>query len=277
MARGALATGGEVVRERGLRWGRPARRRRSGAALPACAVAPGPRSHARGMPGARCGGRRVAGPAGWSRPGSWRRGSWRAASSRGWQPHWMAIDLAHAPADAADPRVSLVEVVPEYDGYGQGLMALARARPRRLWHAIARVDGAYAGHAWAHVVGGRLGGAGVYDVDVAPQHRRTGPGGALTGPPCAARPPRPARGGGHAQRHRRGRAPVPLARLPLARPRTDVVAAPLGPAGAPSPGARRPGRGRKPRRRRLRWRDSRPPRRCSPRAWPTATTRRTSR
>ena len=102
----------------------------------------------------------------------------------GWQPHWMAIDLAHAPTDAADPRVSLVEVVPEYDGYGQGLMALARARPRRFWHAIARVDGAYAGHAWAHVVGGRLGGAGIYDVDVAPQHRRTGLGRALTAAVC---------------------------------------------------------------------------------------------
>ena len=38
----------------------------------------------------------------------------------------------------------------------------------------------------AHVVGGRLGGAGIYDVDVAPAHRRQGLGRALTSAVCRA-------------------------------------------------------------------------------------------
>jgi hypothetical protein len=34
----------------------------------------------------------------------------------GWQPHWMAIDLAELALDKDDFRVSLVEHVPEYGG-----------------------------------------------------------------------------------------------------------------------------------------------------------------
>jgi GNAT superfamily N-acetyltransferase len=98
----------------------------------------------------------------------------------GWQPHWMALEIDALPLDDADPRVQLVTAVPEYDGFGRALLALTRKRPRRFWHAVARVDGAYAGHASAHTVGGRLAGAGVYDVDVLPAYRRRGLGRALT-------------------------------------------------------------------------------------------------
>jgi GNAT superfamily N-acetyltransferase len=106
----------------------------------------------------------------------------------GWQPHWMAIDLASLASaeQTAEADVQLVETVPEYGAYGQGLMRLARARPHHSWHAIARVDGAYAGHAWAHLDDGELGHAGIYDVDVMPPHRRKGLGAALTGAVCRA-------------------------------------------------------------------------------------------
>jgi GNAT superfamily N-acetyltransferase len=104
----------------------------------------------------------------------------------GWQPHWMALALDALPLDEADQRVELVDAVPEYDGLGQAVVELTRRRPRRFWHAVARVDGAYAGHASAHLVGGRLAGAGVYDVEVPPKHRRRGLGRALTLAVCRA-------------------------------------------------------------------------------------------
>jgi GNAT superfamily N-acetyltransferase len=105
----------------------------------------------------------------------------------GWQPHWMALDLERLPLEETDERVALVTDVPEYGpGFGRALLELVRRRPHRFAHAVARVDGAYAGHATAHVVGGRLGGAGIYDVDVLPSQRRTGLGRALTLAVCRA-------------------------------------------------------------------------------------------
>jgi GNAT superfamily N-acetyltransferase len=99
----------------------------------------------------------------------------------------MAIDLAQLPIDDDDLRVSLVQRVPEYgDGYGAALVSLARAQPLRSWHAVARLDSAYAGHAWAHLAEGELGSAGIYDVDVLPRHRRRGLGAALTIAVCRA-------------------------------------------------------------------------------------------
>jgi GNAT superfamily N-acetyltransferase len=105
----------------------------------------------------------------------------------GWQPHWMALDLDRLPLEETDERVVLVTEVPEYgDGFGQTLMALVRRNPHRFAHAVARIDGAYAGHATVHVIGGRFAGAGIYDVDVLPGVRRRGLGRALTLAVCRA-------------------------------------------------------------------------------------------
>ena len=105
----------------------------------------------------------------------------------GWQPHWMALDLDRLPLEETDERVALVTDVPEYgDGFGRTLMELVRRRPHRYAHAVARIDGAYAGHATVHVIGGRFAGAGIYDVDVAPGLRRRGLGRSLTLAVCRA-------------------------------------------------------------------------------------------
>jgi len=98
----------------------------------------------------------------------------------GWQPHWMTIAAADLPGDAPDPRVAIVRQVPEYDAYGQALLRLTGGRS---WHAVARVEGGFAGRAWAHRVGDHV---GVYDVEVWPRFRRRGLGRALTLAVCRA-------------------------------------------------------------------------------------------
>ena len=98
----------------------------------------------------------------------------------GWRPHWMATASADLALGEPDPRVAIVDAVPEYDAYGQALLRLCGGR---FWHAAARIDGVYAGHAWAHRVGDH---AGIYDVDVRPLFRRQGLGRALTLAVCRA-------------------------------------------------------------------------------------------
>jgi predicted N-acetyltransferase YhbS len=183
MARQSEAAGGEVVRERGLRWIAPGTGGEAALPFPR---APSRPALERMLAGCRARGARGVGcwATGLEPTGELAARLVARGFEWGWKAHWMAIDLAQAPAGADDPRVTVVEAVPEYRAHGQVLMALARARPLRFWHAVARVDGAYAGHAWSHVVGGRLGGAGIYDVDVAPEHRRKGLGGALTAAVC---------------------------------------------------------------------------------------------
>jgi GNAT superfamily N-acetyltransferase len=92
----------------------------------------------------------------------------------GWQPHWMAKPVG-APAQP-DPRVSEPAEVPEYDAYGQSLLALTRERPQTSHLFVAREEGRFAGHAWLHVAAGV---GGLYDVFVPEDLRRRGIGTAL--------------------------------------------------------------------------------------------------
>lgn len=100
----------------------------------------------------------------------------------GWEPWWMAARL-DAIREPDDPRAELSTEVPEYGPNGQLLLTLARGgRPRAL-HAVARVDGHFAGRAWSLVAGDV---AGVYDMDVWPQFQRRGLGRSLLRTVCAA-------------------------------------------------------------------------------------------
>jgi GNAT superfamily N-acetyltransferase len=98
-----------------------------------------------------------------------------AGFERGWRPHWMTARRASLPAAAPDQRVAITGDVPEFDDYGRALLTLA-SEPH-AWHAVARVDGVYAGHAWAFTAAGVT---GLYDLDVRPPFRRRGLGRALT-------------------------------------------------------------------------------------------------
>jgi hypothetical protein len=185
MGRAADATGGAVVREHGLTWTVPAP---GGEAMLLFPTDTSVAALDAMIAGARERGARGI--------GCWATGLERFDDLAerlmdrdfewGWQPHWMAIDLARLPMHDDDPRVSLVDHVPEYGGHGAALMSLARAQPHCSWHAVARVDGAYAGHAWAHLTDGELASAGIYDVDVVLRHRRQGLGAALTIAVCRA-------------------------------------------------------------------------------------------
>jgi len=101
---------------------------------------------------------------------------------RGWEPWWMAARL-DAIRDPDDPRTALSTDVPEYGPDGQRLLDLARGQPRRAWHAVARVDGEFAGRAWS-LVSGDI--AGVYDMEVWPRFERRGLGRSLLRTVCAA-------------------------------------------------------------------------------------------
>ena len=89
----------------------------------------------------------------------------------GWQPHWMTAPAAPAPID---PRVREVTEVPEYDDYGQKLLALTREGSRLF---VAREGDRFAGHAWLHPAAGV---GGLFDVFVPEDLRRRGLGSALS-------------------------------------------------------------------------------------------------
>lgn len=101
---------------------------------------------------------------------------------RGWEPWWMAAALESI-ADPDDDRVTITADVPEYGPEGQRLLSLADAPDARAWHAVARLDGHFAGRAWAFAPGDI---AGIYDMDVWPRFRRQGLGRALLRRLCAS-------------------------------------------------------------------------------------------
>jgi GNAT superfamily N-acetyltransferase len=105
-----------------------------------------------------------------------------AGFERGWEPWWMAARLDTV-AEPDDQRVMLSCDVPEYGPEGQQLLALARGERPSARHAVARLDGRFAGRAWG-LIDGEV--AGVYDMEVWPQFQRRGLGRALLRTICAA-------------------------------------------------------------------------------------------
>jgi GNAT superfamily N-acetyltransferase len=101
---------------------------------------------------------------------------------RGWEPWWMAARLDTI-AEPDDPRAALSVDIPEYGPGGQRLLSLADGERPRAWHAVARVDGRFAGRAWSLLAGDV---AGVYDMFVGPQFQRRGLGRALLRTVCEA-------------------------------------------------------------------------------------------
>jgi GNAT superfamily N-acetyltransferase len=87
----------------------------------------------------------------------------------------MAAALASI-TEPDDHRVVITADVPEYGPEGQRLLSLVNTPGVRAWHAVARVDGRFAGRAWAFAPSDV---AGIYDMDVWPAFQRQGLGRAL--------------------------------------------------------------------------------------------------
>jgi GNAT superfamily N-acetyltransferase len=114
----------------------------------------------------------------------------------GWQPHWMWLELSAIRADPPYPReltIEPVESVPDWDledlpNYNRRdaphIFAATRARPYRIWHFAARLDGRLVGHSALNLTTGPLGVAGIYDVGVIPAARNRGIGRAVTAAAC---------------------------------------------------------------------------------------------
>lgn len=173
----AVAGGGSVWADRGLQWSWQAH---DGHLMLNFPDTIDPDAVAAGIEFARQHDAQVIGA--WLSPDSETAALEAAGFERGWEPWWMAapLDVIHEPDDS---RTELSALVPEYGPVGQRLLSLARGENPRAWHAVARVDGHFAGRAWCLVVGDL---AGVYDMDVWPQWQRRGLGRALLHRVCAA-------------------------------------------------------------------------------------------
>jgi GNAT superfamily N-acetyltransferase len=164
----AVAGGGEVWEDDGLLWSWQAH---DGQLMLNFPRAIAPASACRGVKAARERGARIV--------GAWLASDVDASSlqtagfERGWEPWWMGAALQSI-TEPDDPRVTITADVPEYGPEGQRLLSLADTPG--AWHAVARVDGRFAGRAWAFAAGHV---AGIYDMDVWPAFQRQGLGRAL--------------------------------------------------------------------------------------------------
>jgi ankyrin repeat protein/GNAT superfamily N-acetyltransferase len=114
----------------------------------------------------------------------------------GWQPHWMWLDLQRMRTDHPTPhdlRIEPIEdtevwEVEELPYYSRDAVThlhdLARARPRRMWHFGAWLEGKPVGHSILYLTTGRLGVAGIFDVGVVAAVRNRGVGTAVTLAAC---------------------------------------------------------------------------------------------
>jgi GNAT superfamily N-acetyltransferase len=173
----ALAGGGTVWEDAGLRWSWQAHDGQLLLSFPRAVDAAAAR---RGVAAAR-------------RRGACIVGAWlandvdaspleSAGFERGWEPWWMAAPLDAIP-EPEDGRVAISNDFDEYGPEGRRLLSLAQGPSARAWHAVARLDGRFAGRAWAFAPGEV---AGIYDMDVWPRFRRQGLGRAMLRAVCAA-------------------------------------------------------------------------------------------
>lgn len=173
----ALAGGGSVWEDRGLRWSWQAHDGHLMLNFPRIID---PEAAEAGVELARKRDARVVGA--WLSPDADATTLETAGFERGWEPWWMAVSLDSI-QKPDDSRAQLSADVPEYGPSGQRLLSLARGENPRAWHAVARADGEFAGRAWCLVAGDL---AGVYDMDVWPQFERRGLGRALLRTVCDA-------------------------------------------------------------------------------------------
>jgi GNAT superfamily N-acetyltransferase len=173
----AMAGGGEVWEDGGLRWAWQAHNGHLMLSFPRAIDAAAAR---RGVEQARARGARIVGA--WLSPDVDASLLETVGFERGWEPWWMTAALGDiaAPEDA---RVAISTDVPEYGPNGQRLLSLVEHLDGRAWHAVARVGGDFAGRAWAFAPDGI---AGIYDMDVWPRFQRRGLGRALLRAVCAA-------------------------------------------------------------------------------------------
>jgi GNAT superfamily N-acetyltransferase len=166
----AVAGGGEVWEDDGLRWSWQAHDRHLMLNFPRAIDLAAAR---RGVAAARERGACIIGA--WLASDVDASALETAGFERGWEPWWMAAALESI-TDPSDERVTITTDVPEYGPEGQRLLSLADAPNARAWHAAARLDGRFAGRAWAFAPGKV---AGIYDMDVWPKFQRQGLGRAL--------------------------------------------------------------------------------------------------
>jgi GNAT superfamily N-acetyltransferase len=160
----AVAGGGEVWEDDGLRWSWQAR---DGQLMLNFPRAIDSAAACRGVEAAREHGACIVGA--WLASDVDASALEKAGFKRGWEPWWMAAALESV-TEPDDPRVTITADVPEYGPEGQRLLSLADAR---AWHAVARLAGRFAGRAWGFAPSDI---AGIYDMDVRPPFQRQGLG-----------------------------------------------------------------------------------------------------
>ena len=173
----AIAGGGEVWEQAGLRWSWQPHNGHLMLNFPQAIDAAAAQQ---GVTAARERGARIIGA--WLAADVDASGLEAVGFERGCEPWWMTASLESV-AGPDDDRVEITTEVPEYGPEGQRLLSLADGPAARAWHAVARVDGDFAGRGWAFAPQDI---AGIYDMDVWPGFQRQGLGRALLRAVCGS-------------------------------------------------------------------------------------------